>query len=50
MSSFLFGVQPFDLVTFVVVSGILVVTALIAMAMPAIRAMRIDPVVAFRAE
>jgi putative ABC transport system permease protein len=50
MSSFLFGVQPFDLITFGVVSGVLVSTALIAMAMPAIRAMRVDPVVAFRAE
>jgi len=48
--SFLFGVQPFDLITFVVVGGVLVVTAVIAMATPAIRAMRIDPVEAFRVE
>ena len=50
ITSFLFGVQPLDLTTFVVVAGVLVATALIAMATPAIRAARVDPVVAFRSE
>jgi putative ABC transport system permease protein len=50
ISSFLFGVQPLDLLTFVAVGGVLLVTAAVAVAMPAIRATRIDPVVAFRNE
>jgi putative ABC transport system permease protein len=50
ISSFLFGVQPLDLTTFVAVGGVLVITAAIAMATPAIRATRVDPVVAFRNE
>jgi putative ABC transport system permease protein len=50
ISSFLFGVQPLDLTTFIAVAGVLVVTAAIAMATPAIRATRVDPVVAFRNE
>ncbi len=50
ISAFLFGVQPFDPPTFVAVGGVLLVTAAVAMAMPAIRATRVDPVVAFRNE
>lgn len=50
ISSFLFGVQPLDLTTFIAVAGVLVVTAGAAMATPAIRAARVDPVVAFRDE
>jgi putative ABC transport system permease protein len=50
ISSFLFGVQPLDLITFVGVGGVLVLTAGIAMATPAIRATRVDPIVAFRIE
>jgi putative ABC transport system permease protein len=50
ISSFLFGVQPLDSMTFVVVGGVLVLTAGIAMATPAFRAARVDPVVAFRVE
>ncbi len=50
ISSFLFGVEPLDLPTFVAVGGVLVVTATVAMAMPAMRATRVDPVVAFRNE
>ena len=48
VSSFLFGVQPLDVVTFVAVGGVLVITAAVAMATPAIRATRVDPVEAFR--
>jgi putative ABC transport system permease protein len=50
ISSFLFGVQPLDLPTFVAVGGVLFVTAAVAMTLPAIRATRVDPVVAFRSE
>jgi putative ABC transport system permease protein len=50
ISTFLFGVQPLDPITFVVVPLVLFVTALIAVAAPAWRASRVDPVVAFRAE
>lgn len=50
MSSFLFGVRPLDLATFIAVGAVLVITAVIAMATPAIRATRVDPVVAFRTD
>jgi ABC-type antimicrobial peptide transport system permease subunit len=48
MSTFLFGVQPLDLLTFASVVGLLAVTAAVASAVPALRAGRVDPVVAFR--
>jgi len=48
ISSFLFGVEPLDLATFMAVAGVLVLTGAIAMTVPAIRATRVDPVVAFR--
>ena len=50
ISSFLFGVEPLDLATFMAVAGVLVLTGAIAMTVPAIRATRVDPVQAFRAE
>jgi predicted permease len=50
ISTFLFGVQPLDPVTFASVGIILAVTAVMASAAPAIRAARIDPVAAFRSE
>jgi putative ABC transport system permease protein len=50
ISTFLFGVQPIDPVTFVVVPIVLMATAAIAVAAPAWRASRIDPVVAFKNE
>jgi putative ABC transport system permease protein len=50
MSAFLYGVQPLDPVTFVSVTIALALTAAVAMAMPAMRATHVDPVVAFRAE
>ena len=46
----LFGVAPSDLPTFLVVSALLVVVALAACAIPARRAMRVDPIVALRCE
>jgi putative ABC transport system permease protein len=50
ISTFLFGVQPLDPMTFVLVPLVLMVTAAIAVAAPAWRASRVDPVVAFRNE
>ena len=50
ISTFLFGVQPLDPITFVFVPVVLVATAAIAVAVPAWRAARVDPVVAFRSE
>ncbi len=50
ISTFLFGVPPLDPITFALVPVVLIVTAAIAVAAPAWRAARVDPVVAFRAE
>jgi putative ABC transport system permease protein len=50
ISTFLFGVPPLDPLTFAAVAVLLGVTASIAVAVPALRALRIDPVEAFRAE
>ena len=44
------GVSPHDPVTYFVVAGVLALVALIASALPAIRASRIDPMIALRAE
>ena len=48
VSSFLFGVQPWDVVTFGAVAGVLAVTGAVAALAPALRAARVDPVIAFR--
>jgi predicted permease len=50
MTSLLFGVTATDTTTFVVVSIILFLVALIACLIPARRAMRVDPLVALRYE
>jgi putative ABC transport system permease protein len=50
MSTFLFGVQPHDPMTFVSVAIVLVLTAAIAAVAPAMRATRVDPAEAFRTE
>jgi putative ABC transport system permease protein len=50
MSAFLFGVQPVDPLTFASVAALLSSTALLAAAIPAVRAARVDPVVALRDE
>jgi len=50
MASLLFGVSPTDLATFTAVPVILITTAMIASYVPALRATRVDPVVALRDE
>ena len=50
ISTFLFGVPPLDVVTLTAVAVLLVVTAAIAVAAPAIRALRVDPLMAFKTE
>lgn len=50
LESMLFGVQPLDPLTFVLVIAVLALTALVAIAGPAWKATRVDPVVALRSE
>jgi ABC-type antimicrobial peptide transport system permease subunit len=50
MRDLLFGVAPFDALTYVSVALLLGSIALIACAIPARRAMRVDPMVALRYE
>ena len=50
MTGVLFGVQPNDPITFVTVAGVVAVISLLATAVPACRALKIDPVRALRAE
>ena len=50
LTTLLFGVPPIDLFTFLIVAAILVVVALLASAIPARRAAKVDPLVALRYE
>jgi putative ABC transport system permease protein len=50
MASLLFGVSTTDVMTFSIVPGILIVTAMLATYIPALRATRVDPTVALREE
>jgi putative ABC transport system permease protein len=49
-AALLFGVKPFDLLTYCAVAILLLGTALLACYMPGLRAMRTDPVVALRTD
>ena len=48
IQTLLFGVDPIDAATFIATSVVLAATATLACLIPARRAMRVDPVVAFR--
>jgi putative ABC transport system permease protein len=50
MARMLFGVQPTDPFTFIGAAALLAFTALVAIAIPAQRAIRIEPVMALRTE
>ena len=50
VATLVYPIAPLDPVTFAAVPLVLVVTAAIAVAAPAVRAMRVNPVVAFRSE
>ena len=50
LRSLLFGVQPFDLLTYGAVSALLMATAALACFVPGRRAMKIEPVIALRSE
>ncbi|MGH9309497.1 MAG: FtsX-like permease family protein, partial [Vicinamibacterales bacterium] len=50
LGTLLVGVQPIDPMTFAVVPVVLMITAVVAIAGPAWRAVRIDPAVALRVD
>jgi ABC-type antimicrobial peptide transport system permease subunit len=50
MSTLLFGVQPIDPLTFAAAALVLSLTAMVATAVPALRAARVDPLVTLRDE
>jgi putative ABC transport system permease protein len=50
LATLLFGVQPTDSFTFLVVSAVFFVIAMIAALIPALRATRVDPLIALRYE
>jgi ABC-type antimicrobial peptide transport system permease subunit len=49
LRTILFGIEPTDPITLVSVGVSLMIVALLAVAVPALRAMRVDPVTALRA-
>jgi ABC-type antimicrobial peptide transport system permease subunit len=50
VESLLYGVQPFDPLSLTCAAGTLLITSLVACSIPAMRAARLDPLTAVRAE
>jgi ABC-type antimicrobial peptide transport system permease subunit len=50
LSALLFGIQPFDPLTFAAATAIFTAVAFVSAVIPASRATRVDPIVALRAE
>jgi putative ABC transport system permease protein len=50
LAEMLYGVKPLDFPTFAASAGIMMIVAIVASAMPARRAARVDPLIALRAE
>ena len=50
MGSMLFEVEPTDPLTFVLLGALVLGTAMLATLLPAVRAMRVDPVEALKSE
>jgi len=50
LATLLFGIEPTDSVTFVAVSATFFVIAMVAALIPAMRATRVDPLIALRDE
>jgi putative ABC transport system permease protein len=50
LTTLLFGVQPIDLMTLLLVAAILIIVALLACVIPARRATKVDPLIALRYE
>jgi ABC-type lipoprotein release transport system permease subunit len=50
MASLLFDIRPMDVPTFIGVSAVLALLALLACAVPALRATQVDPLVVLRNE
>ena len=50
MSSFIYGIKPTDPVTFLAVAAVLAMVALCATVIPALRAIKVDPMTALRYE
>jgi ABC-type antimicrobial peptide transport system permease subunit len=50
MTSLLFGVSATDIATFAIISGILSLVAFAACLVPALRAIKVDPMIALRYE
>ena len=50
LSAMLFGVEPLDPATYAGVVSVVAITAVLSMAAPVWRALRVDPVIALRSE
>lgn len=50
LQGMLFGIEPFDPLTFVALSGFVVVVAMVAALLPSLRATQVEPMVALRME